>query len=345
MVVWYNSDVIYDCFSFFNELDLLEIRLNILKDVVDKFVVVEGSLTHTGKPKPLYFSENRSRFAAFDDKIIHVVVDDFPTPPIGYSERQASWMREDWQRNGIARGLVGAKDDDVVMICDADEIPRPEKVAWLRNRKIRGVVAMGMEVFCYYLNYKNYTHYEILAAKVLNFGTFKKLEATETLRPYAEHDPLVNQGATPTNMRCYQTKRVFKNFGWHFTYLGGAEEVVKKVGSIAIEFVHEKSTDAKWIAEMIEKGDDVTGCGGKYFAVPIDEKYPRFIRDNQEKFAKLIYHPGEGYYERTRWTRKKQFLRGFIRKHGAKLIPRPFKSFLYDKVYSRLVKDPILLTT
>ena len=54
----------YDCFSFFNELDLLEIRLNVLKDAVDKFVLVEAGETHSGKPKPLYFKENEARFAA-----------------------------------------------------------------------------------------------------------------------------------------------------------------------------------------------------------------------------------------------------------------------------------------
>jgi len=69
--------MIYDCFTFFNELDLLEIRLNVLKDVVDRFVLVEATQTFTGRPKPLYYKENAARFAAFADRIIHVVVDDF----------------------------------------------------------------------------------------------------------------------------------------------------------------------------------------------------------------------------------------------------------------------------
>ena len=62
-LVWYNTVVIYDCFIVFNELDLLEMRLNILNDVVDRFVVVEGTKTHTGKPKLLYFEENCGGFA------------------------------------------------------------------------------------------------------------------------------------------------------------------------------------------------------------------------------------------------------------------------------------------
>lgn len=334
--------MIYDCFIFYNELDLLEIRLNILKDVVDKFVVVEGVRTHTGKPKPLYFEENKARFAAYTDRIIHIVVDDTPEIPANYSVRQASWLREDWQRNAIMRGLKDAQPDDVVMICDVDEIPRPELVAQFRHRRLEGIVSMNMEVFAYYLNYKNYTHVLITAPKVLRFGTFKKLEESGNLRPLAEHDPLVNTGVSPTNVRCHSARQNLKNAGWHFSYLGGADAVVKKIGSIAIEFANEKNTNVDWVAQVIERGDDINGCGGKYFAVPVvGPRYPKWLVDNQSRYAQLIYTATPDYYRRTKWQRRKQFLRGFIRKNGAKLIPACLKGFLYDKVYCRLVKDPI----
>ena len=67
--------MVYDCFTFFNELDLLEIRLNTLKDVVDKFVIAEATRTHTGRPKELVFEKNRERFASFSDKIEYIIVD------------------------------------------------------------------------------------------------------------------------------------------------------------------------------------------------------------------------------------------------------------------------------
>ena len=67
--------MVYDCFPFFNELDLLEIRLNVLKDGVDRFVIVEAGETHTGKPKPFYFEENRGRFAEFLARFEYVKVD------------------------------------------------------------------------------------------------------------------------------------------------------------------------------------------------------------------------------------------------------------------------------
>ena len=104
--------MIYDCFSFFNELDLLEIRLNTLDSVVDKFVIVESTLTHTGNPKPLYYAENKKRFEKFKDKIIHIIVDEFPSFPDA-TNREMAWIRENCQRNAILRGIPKtAKDND-----------------------------------------------------------------------------------------------------------------------------------------------------------------------------------------------------------------------------------------
>ncbi|HZX73462.1 MAG TPA: hypothetical protein VFE57_03515, partial [Cyclobacteriaceae bacterium] len=70
--------MVVDCFTFFNELDLLEIRLNILNETVDRFVLVEATRTFQNNPKPLYFNENKKRFEAFLPKITHIIVDDYP---------------------------------------------------------------------------------------------------------------------------------------------------------------------------------------------------------------------------------------------------------------------------
>src|ERR1022692_1647432 len=84
--------MIYDCFTFFDELELLELRLHELGDVVDKFVWVEATKTHSNKSKPLHYQENRVLFQAFHDQIIHVVVDDMP-------DSNDSWVLENFQRN------------------------------------------------------------------------------------------------------------------------------------------------------------------------------------------------------------------------------------------------------
>src|SRR3954454_8513585 len=114
--------MIYDCFTFFNELDVLEIRLHVLEEVVDRFVLVEARQTFQRGAKPLYYAENRDRFAAFADRIDHVVVDEFPDEAIG------AFACEAWQRNSIQRGIRSAATGDTILVSDADEIPRPECV-------------------------------------------------------------------------------------------------------------------------------------------------------------------------------------------------------------------------
>ena len=89
--------MIIDCFPFFNELDLLEIRLNVLNDVVDKFVLVEASKTQSLIDKPFYFEENKDRYSKFLDKIIHVKITDYP--------KKDGWAMENYQRNCIVKGL------------------------------------------------------------------------------------------------------------------------------------------------------------------------------------------------------------------------------------------------
>src|SRR5208337_1996465 len=114
--------MIYDCFTFFNELELLGLRLHELAEVVDKFVLVEATKTHSNQPKPLHYQENRSRFGGFHDKIIHIIVDDLP-------DAKDPWVLENYQRNCIARGLVNCRPDDFLLISDLDEIPGATTVA------------------------------------------------------------------------------------------------------------------------------------------------------------------------------------------------------------------------
>ena len=109
--------MIFDCFTFFNELNILEIRLNELTEVVDWFVLVEATKTFQGQDKPLYYLENKNLFEEFNDKIIHIVVE-FPERIDNEYGRTKSlaWGREQYQRDQIARGLNAAKSDDLVII-------------------------------------------------------------------------------------------------------------------------------------------------------------------------------------------------------------------------------------
>jgi beta-1,4-mannosyl-glycoprotein beta-1,4-N-acetylglucosaminyltransferase len=113
---------IYDCFTFYNELDLLEIRLNELNDVVDKFVLVEAEKTHQNKDKELYFENNKIKFAPFLHKIIHIIV-----PKELFVDNDA-WYNEKLQRNCILEGLKETNDDDFLIVSDLDEIPSSESI-------------------------------------------------------------------------------------------------------------------------------------------------------------------------------------------------------------------------
>ena len=122
---------IYDCFAFFNELDILRIRIEELKDVVDKFILVEATKTFSGNPKPLYYQEFSHEFAEYQDKIIHYVVDDMPEIDYSQPVHFQAWPLDIHQKNCISRVLnsLECKDEDIILVNDCDEIPRKEKLS------------------------------------------------------------------------------------------------------------------------------------------------------------------------------------------------------------------------
>lgn len=112
---------VYDCFTFYNEFELLELRLKSLWNVVDYFVIVEADKTHTNKPKPFYFWERQDDFKEFFPKIRHLPVE-MNVPFKGTGD----WSIENAQRDAILYGLEDAAPDDLILISDLDEIPAPE---------------------------------------------------------------------------------------------------------------------------------------------------------------------------------------------------------------------------
>ena len=146
---------VFDSFIFFNELELLEMRLNILKDVVDYFVLTESPFTVSGNEKPLYYQENKDRFGKLNDKIIHHVTEEIPNDfshmlektkyHVAYSDKDPygtkfidipiRFQRAIYNRNNSAFGIekAGATDEDMVITSDADEIINPyvlEDLSW-----------------------------------------------------------------------------------------------------------------------------------------------------------------------------------------------------------------------
>lgn len=327
--------MVYDCFSFFNELDLLEIRLNVLKDVVDKFVLVEAAQTHTGQPKPLYFSENSSRFAAFRDKVIHIVVDDFSDAEKFATERERAWARENIQRNAIVKGLVEAKPDDVVVISDLDEIPNPESI--ITASRYAGITRIGMRLYYYFLNYRNYSIPEWrLGTQVLHFSDFvdSKNYANFEFGQFVLKE--VNQIPSASMIRFTSSGRIIRDGGWHFSYLGGIESIKTKLASFAHTEFDAKAKSDEWIRDRINKGEDIFLRGDRLFAEQIDEMYPRYIVANRDKLEHLIYSVDDEYLKRTRFSRAYCRIVGFIKALIAFFVPKslvPFVMRVRDSVH------------
>lgn len=260
--------MIWDCFMFASELDILDIRLHVLGPHVHKFVLVEATTTHSNKKKPLYYQENKDRFQEFSDKIVHVIVKDMP-------KNNNWWIPENFQRNCIMRGLEKARPHDLILISDVDEIPRPTKFKEIRNR---GISIFSHDYYIYYLNSRSPDE------PFWNMGTRtihrQELVTPQDVRNYGSHRTVVGGKHT-----------IFYG-GWHFSYLGGAEAVAKKLANCPDSQLRGVNAAISFseLKKRMGNGTDPLGArGGRVWQpVPIDETYPEYIRENIDKFAHLI---------------------------------------------------------
>jgi beta-1,4-mannosyl-glycoprotein beta-1,4-N-acetylglucosaminyltransferase len=286
--------MIYDCFMFFNELELLELRLHELSGVVDKFVLVETTRTFSNKPKSLIFQENRSRFKEFQDKIIHVVVDDMP-------RSNNAWALELFQRNAICRGLENCRPDDIVLVSDVDEIPRATTLveavgamkyhrdpisnflhgalnsrAALRLFRCKGFrrIARKGNPFVYGFEQEQYWHFmNCQRLDAFKYGTkmafFRDFPGGEEMR--------------------YSGYKIIKNGGWHFSYMGGAERIREKI----MAYSHQERnrpeiTDLNSINDRINRAAPLWNLDCEFRFVPLDDGFPKYLLTHREAFASWI---------------------------------------------------------
>ncbi len=240
--------LIVDCFTFWAELDVLEIRLTELYPVVDKFVLVEATRTHKGDEKPLHYGENRQRFARFNDKIRHIVVADLPEG----TTQAAIWRREIGQRQAIERGLVDLPDDTLIMVSDLDEIPRREFVGALREQGMGDEVIYTFEQTLFYFNFNT-------AVREPSFrwnGTrATQLGNVRALTP----DGIRWEGLRPRSSE-YPIHRRVPNAGWHLSYFGDVAHIQNKMKSfLHQELVNADTLDPDAIAKRMAAGLDIWG--------------------------------------------------------------------------------------
>lgn len=277
--------MIYDCFQFFNELDMLKIRLNVMSPIVDKFVISEATETFSGLKKPLYYEENKEMFAEFADKIIHVVVDDTPE---GYTHD-----RDTFQKNAVTRGLKDCTDEDIIIFSDLDEIPNPEKIKEiLKDFQEDKIYHFAQRLFYCYLNM------EEVSGNLLSYaGEFEGVERKKWIgSKMCSYKLLREQNLLLGELRFPERKEIgirVEDGGWHFGYMGGhgEKDIKKRVQEKVISAAHQEYNSRhvlNQVTDQIKDGKDIFGRDAKFIRCEIDESFPTYIREHQKELSFLI---------------------------------------------------------
>lgn len=296
--------MVYDCFMFFNELELLEVRINELSSVVDKFVLVESTKTHQGNPKPLYYEENKNKFREFTDRIIHVVVE-FPPQITG------AYERDNYQRQMIMEGLKNCLSSDIIIISDLDEIPSSAKIIEYKDKP--GIKLFRQSVFYYYLNCRGFVggHPYFWFGSVM--APYSLVKDPQSLRDLRGRFGWLAEGNGDFLRRTYhhlgffaellfrfRTVRIvaIPNGGWHFSYLGGTERIIQKLEAFAHpEYNKDEYKNALKIEKALNASGEIKDLLGQkdtlgqpytWKPIPIDESFPSFLRNNLKRYSRLI---------------------------------------------------------
>ncbi len=265
---------IFDCFQYFNEEHIADLRFNILDEHVDYFVIVESTVDHQGKAKKLQF--DTSKYQKFKKKIKYIIVDDTPEN-IKQPHTGGESLVEQHQRNSLMKGLKDAHDEDLVILSDVDEIPDLKKLN-LYNKKNFAVFLQKM--FMYKLNLLNLNENNWHGSKICLKKNLKTPQWLRNLKfkkyPFWRIDK-------PRNLQ------IIPNGGWHFAYLQSAENISKKIKSFAHgEFNKEEFSNENIIQNKIKKSEDIFGRGYRIKRVDVDKSFPDYILDNKEALKKWI---------------------------------------------------------
>lgn len=234
------AKIIVDCFTFYNELDLLFYRLTILNDVVDMFVLVESNYTHAGNKKLLFYETNKHLFKRFHDKIIHIVVDlPYIAPNINY-DKDEQWINENYQRNCIHQGIskLLLNKNDLIIISDLDEIIDPTVVLKCKNNLIEVKDGFSLSQDMYYYNLNTLHNEKWTTGKIVTYEMYIT--------------------TTPQQIRKNQNLPILLEAGWHLSYFGDASFIKNKL----IEFGHQELnnnlfTNKEFIENAVSNNKDL----------------------------------------------------------------------------------------
>lgn len=264
--------MIYDVCTYNGEKELFDLRYNILKDVVDEFIVVEFDKTFSGKDKPWYFEEiidkyhhKFLRYCKFTDEVWNKYEDLAKSSPnTNYGQGAEHWIREFCQKESIKDCITHLKDDDIVFIGDVDEIWMPEFIIWIMASSDALPLKLQLLVYSYWLNNRSN---EIFAGTLV--GLYKDIK---------------NQCLN--HLRSNFKKVSEPIMGWHFTSMGGAEKVKEKLtDSYTAESYATEGVLAN-LDQNIAENKDFLGRDFKYWLS--EEEWPQYLKDNRAKYQSLI---------------------------------------------------------
>jgi beta-1,4-mannosyl-glycoprotein beta-1,4-N-acetylglucosaminyltransferase len=285
---------IYSATQFYNELDILEIRLETLDPIVDYHIITESNLSHSGIPKPFYYEENKERFKKFWPKIIYQKLDNLPTDFVNLSPNSAkteleklciekviagNWWphehlgygRDTYEKESVLMCMENCKPDDIIISSDLDEIPNPKAVEFvLMNFNPDIIYNLKLRTFFYYLNMEKEDWW--VGATIQDFEHFKKNSVCE--------------------LRMHRRGMFIEKAGWHFSYQGGLDKVKEKIEAINEYELNNpvvKDNLKNNIENCLTNDRDLYFRPTKFWVTPIDETFPIFLQENQEKFSHMIY--------------------------------------------------------
>ena len=264
---------IYDCFMFYDEDLVADLRFNILDEHVTKFVVVESKFTHSGEKRNLLFDINK--YSKFKNKINYIILENEPSnlEIINDSDtadkKNSKYImnalkRENYQRNGITNGLKEASPDDLILISDVDEIPN---LSNLELENINNEIILFKQNFYYYKFNLKLEDMPWLGTKACKF---KELKSPQWLRNVKDKKyPFWRLDILFSNKK-YSNIKFIENGGWHFSNMKSPAEIEKKMRT----YLHHREYDINPLGE--EKIKEIIKSKKSIYNLRADMKNEKF---------------------------------------------------------------------
>ena len=290
---------IYDCFMYFDEDLLLDLRLNMLNEYVEKFVITESTFLHSGKKKKLNF--DYKNFNKFKDKIIYIVVD---TPPPGIEDvlqnddieiknkkiLDNSLKRENNQRNKLIDGIKNAENHDIILSSDLDEIPD------FSNFKFKNKITLFQQNVYYYKFNLMQPNYKWMGTRACRKDQLVEFQWLRNIKgksyPFWRLDTFFSR-------KKYMNIDIVKNGGWHFTSIKKPRDIFYKLSNfmhhlefeysgLKLEDMERMVREKKILYDHSVKQEEEKYTGALSLVRVVNSKLPKYINDNLNKYKDWI---------------------------------------------------------